>query len=134
MPDNAVEDSVSLLPALLGTAKAPLHEAIVHHSINGSFAIRQGDWKLELCADSGGWSAPTPGSVEAKGLPETQLYDLRSDLAEAKNLHAERPEEVARLTNLLEQFIANGRSTPGAKQTNDVAIQIRKTKARAAKK
>ena len=67
LPDNAGEDSVSILPALLGTDKAPLHEAVVHHSINGSFAIRQGKWKLELCADSGGWSDPKPGSKEAKG-------------------------------------------------------------------
>ncbi len=132
LPDNAGEDSVSILPALLGTDKAPLHEAVVHHSINGSFAIRQGSWKLELCADSGGWSDPKPGSKEAKGLPETQLYDLSAEIAETKNLHAERPEEVARLTKLLEQIIANGRSTPGAKQANDAAIQIRKKAGKAA--
>ena len=46
LPDTAAEDSVSFLPALLGTATGPLREAIVHHSINGSFAIRQGRWKL----------------------------------------------------------------------------------------
>jgi len=133
LPDNAGEDSVSILPALLGTAKAPPREALVHHSINGSFAIRQGDWKLELCADSGGWSNPTPGSEAAKALPDTQLYNLRADLAEAKNVHAENPEVVARLTKLLEQYIANGRSTPGAKQANDVAIQIRKKADKTAK-
>ena len=125
LPDNAGEDSVSLLPALLGTDKAPLHEAVVHHSINGSFAIRQGKWKLELCADSGGWSDPKPGSKEAKGLPETQLYDLSAEIGETKNLQTKHPEEVTRLTKLLEQIIANGRSTPGAKQANDAAIQIR---------
>ena len=62
LPANAAEDSVSILPALEGRAAGPLREAIVHHSINGSFAIRQGNWKLELCADSGGWSAPKPGT------------------------------------------------------------------------
>ena len=132
LPANAGEDSVSLLPALLGTARPGPRPALVHHSINGSFAIRQGDWKLVLCADSGGWSVPTPGSAEAKGLPEIQFYNLRSDPAESKNLYAERPDEVARLTQLLEQFIADGRSTPGAKQANDVAIQIRKTPAKTA--
>ena len=50
LPDNAGEDSVSLLPALEGRADKPLREAVVHHSINGSFAIRQGKWKLELCS------------------------------------------------------------------------------------
>ena len=121
LPDNAGEDSVSILPALLGTDQAPLREAVVHHSINGSFAIRQGKWKLELCADSGGWSDPKPGSKEAKGLPDTQLYDLDAEIGETKNLQAQHPEVVARLTKLLEQIIANGRSTPGAKQANDVA-------------
>lgn len=126
LPDNAGEDSFSFLPVLLGTAKAPVHETVIHHSINGSFAIRQGKWKLELCADSGGWSAPTPGSKEAKSLPKDQLYDLGTDKAESKNLQSEHPEEVNRLTKLLEGIIAEGRSTPGKKQDNDVPIRIRK--------
>lgn len=126
LPENAGEDSVSILPAMLGTDKSPLHEAVVHHSINGSFAIRQGKWKLELCADSGGWSDPKPASNEAKELPDTQLYDLGEEIAETKNLQAQHPEEVIRLTKLLEQIIANGRSTPGGKQANDAKIQIRK--------
>jgi len=134
LPNNAGEDSVSILPALLGTDQAPLHEAVVHHSINGSFAIRQGKWKLELCADSGGWSPPTPGSEAAKGLPDNQLYDLSADIAESKNLQAEHPEVVARLTKLLEQLIANGRSTPGPKQANDATIEIRKKTEKTAKK
>ena len=41
LPDNAGEDSVSILPACWATGK-PLREAVVHHSINGRFAIRQG--------------------------------------------------------------------------------------------
>jgi arylsulfatase A len=126
LPDNAGEDSVSILPALLGTDTAPLHEAIVHHSINGSFAIRQGKWKLDLCADSGGWSDPKPNSAEVANLPINQLYDLSTDLAESKNLQAEYPEEVVRLTKLLEKTISDGRSTPGPKQTNDAKIEVRK--------
>ena len=86
LPDDAGEDSVSILPALLGQASGPLREAVVHHSINGSFAIRQGKWKLELCPDSGGWSAPKPGSAEAKKLPPVQLYDMAPGLGERTNL------------------------------------------------
>jgi arylsulfatase A-like enzyme len=126
LPETAGEDSVSILPALLGAAAAPLHEAVVHHSINGSFAIRQGQWKLVLCSDSGGWSDPKPGSAEAKNLPNTQLYDLDADLAESRNVQADHPEVVERLTRLLERIIADGRSTPGAKQPNDAEIKIRK--------
>jgi len=131
LPDNAGEDSVSILPALLGKPKTESHEAVVHHSINGSFAIRQDNWKLELCADSGGWSDPKPGSPAAKKLPNFQLYDIKKDLGETKNLQAEHPEEVTRLTKLLEEIIANGRSIPGSKQANDVAIHIRKKEGKA---
>ncbi len=134
LPDSAGEDSVSILAAMRGTEKSPLHEAVVHHSINGSFAIRQGKWKLVLSADSGGWSAPTPGSKEAQGLPDTQLYDLEAEIGETNNLQAKHPEEVARLTTLLDQIIANGRSTPGLKQANDAEIQIRKGKKKNAAK
>ncbi|HUY89983.1 MAG TPA: arylsulfatase [Pirellulales bacterium] len=130
LPDDAGEDSVSLLPAFEGRATAPLREAVVHHSINGSFAIRQGRWKLELCPDSGGWSAPRPGQKGVAGLPPVQLYDLSQDIGERKNVEHEHPEIVARLTKLLEKYIANGRSTPGAKQKNTVDPKIRKTAAR----
>lgn len=124
LPNEAGEDSVSILPVLLGKAKKPVREAIVHHSINGSFAIRQGQWKLELCPDSGGWSEPKPKSEQAKGLPPVQLYDLTADVGERRNLQAEHPEIVARLRQLLEKYVAEGRSTPGARQANDVPVKL----------
>ena len=126
-PDNAAEDSVSFLPALLGTAKASLREAVVHHSINGSFAIRQGNWKLELCRDSGGWSDPRPGTPKATALPPVQLFDLDKDIGEQINVQDKHPEVVARLTKLLEKYVADGRSTPGTPQQNAVPVQLVKT-------
>jgi arylsulfatase A-like enzyme len=117
LPDNAGEDSVSFLSALLGTADKPLREAIVHHSINGSFAIRQGQWKLELCSNSGGWGK---GSVKERG----QLYDMSKDIAERTNEYKNHPEIVTRLTALLEKYVADGRSTPGMSQKNDTSIAI----------
>ena len=103
LPDDAGEDSVSILPDLLGTAIGSVREATVHHSINGSFAIRQGPWKLILCPDSGGWSDPRPGSDQAKGLPAIQLYDLKQDPGERRNVRAEHPEIVERLERLLKR-------------------------------
>ena len=126
LPPNAGEDSVSFLPSLLGHSGASGRNTLVHHSINGSFAIRQGPWKLELCPDSGGWSQPKPGSPAARDLPPMQLYDLSVDLGETNNLQARHPEMVASLTSLLEQQIAAGRSTPGPPQTNSVKIRLRK--------
>ena len=126
-PDNAAEDSVSFLPALLGTAKASLREALVHHSINGSFAIRQGNWKLALCRESGGWSDPRPGTPKATALPPVQLFDLDKDIGEQINVQDKHPEVVARLTKLLEKYVADGRSTPGTPQQNAVPVQLVKT-------
>jgi arylsulfatase A-like enzyme len=123
LSDNAGEDSVSLLPALEGRDDKPLHEAVVHHSVNGSFAIRQGPWKLELCPDSGGWSEPRPGKAPP-GSPPVQLYDLSDDIGEQRNVQADHPEIVARLTALLEKYVADGRSTPGAAQQNTTPVNL----------
>jgi arylsulfatase A len=126
LPDTAAEDSVSFLPALEGRADKPLREAIVHHSVNGSFAIRQGNWKLELCPDSGGWSEPKPGQKgkATKELPPVQLYDLSTDIGERRNVQADHPEVVERLTELLKKYVADGRSTPGAPQQNTVHVEL----------
>ncbi len=126
LPDAAGEDSVSLLPVLLGKTKKPVREATVHHSINGAFAIRQGEWKLELCPDSGGWSAPRPGRNDTTGLPPIQLYNLTSDIGEKNNVQADHPEVVAKLTKLLEKYVAEGRSTPGKPQANNGDVEIHK--------
>jgi arylsulfatase A-like enzyme len=115
LPETAAEDSVSLLPALLGRDSGPRREAVVHHSIQGKFAIRDARWKLCLCAGSGGWS---------KGQTQSpQLYDMTSDPEETRNLADQQPAEVARLSALLKRIIDQGRSTPGREMKNDVAVQ-----------
>lgn len=126
LPDNAAEDSFSFLPALLGESGKPMRQSVIHHSINGSFSLREGDWKLELCAGSGGWSDPRPGSPGEKGLPDTQLYNLATDIGEKTNLQGEKPEIVAKMTKELEKIVADGRSTTGAPQPNAVGVVLRK--------
>ena len=124
LPDNAGEDSVSILPDLLGTAKNPVREAVVHHSVNGSFSIRKGRWKLDLCPGSGGWSDPTPKNAKKNNLPSVQLYDLSNDMGERKNLSAKHPEIVKELTALLQSYADRGRSTPGIPQKNNGDVDI----------
>jgi arylsulfatase A len=127
LPPNAGEDSVSLLPAFLGTDSAPIHpdNAIVNQSGgNGRFAMRQGNWKLELCPGSGGGSRPRDGEALQKGLPPIQLYNMHDDVGERVNLEAGNTQVVTNLVKLLEKYVANGRSTPGPRQTNDVPVNI----------
>ncbi|QYM78614.1 arylsulfatase [Horticoccus luteus] len=116
LPANAAEDSVSLLPILTGKS-AQVRETLVNHSVNGSFALRQGPWKLCLCPDSGGWSDPKPGKAPP-GSPPFQLFNLDQDSAETTNLYAEHPEIVRRLGELLKQQILRGRTTPGPVEQN----------------
>ena len=117
LPDHAGEDSVSFLPALIGS-NGPTRPPVVHHSIQGAFALRDGAWKLAFCRGSAGWAKGDTGP--ARG----QLYDLAVDPGELTNRYDQETGTVARLTALMESYIAHGRSTPGAPQSNDVPVAL----------
>ena len=121
LKDNEGEDSFSLMPIFKERVfSSPLRKGTVHHSINGSFAIRKDNWKLIMCPGSGGWSYPTPDDTTAiNNLPGMQLYDLSNDPKELINLESSEPEKAIELKLLLSQFISEGRSTSGASQSND---------------
>uniref|UniRef100_UPI00272A50AE sulfatase-like hydrolase/transferase n=1 Tax=Vallitalea guaymasensis TaxID=1185412 RepID=UPI00272A50AE len=118
MEGNIAEDSVSNLPIWKEQNELPVREAMVHHSINGSFSIRKGKWKLEMCPDSGGWSDPKPGTTD-DSYPPIQLYNLEEDVRERFNVYDEHEDIVNELKNLLIQYIEDGRSTEGKLQEND---------------
>ena len=121
LPDGAGEDSVSNLPIWRGGAiDGSLRQATVHHSVDGSFSIRAGRWKLEMCPGSGGWSFPRPGK-ESEGLPPIQLYDLEADIGERRNVQHDHADVVEQLTDLLTRYVLEGRSTPGTPQANSGA-------------
>jgi len=120
LPENAGEDSYDFSSLLSGAPyKTPLREATIHHSVNGSFAIRQNEWKLILCPGSGGWSHPVPKIAFENNLPPVQLYNLKDDIEESKNLEAIFPDKVNELTDLAQSYIDRGRSTPGPNQHNE---------------
>ncbi|AWW32724.1 arylsulfatase [Echinicola strongylocentroti] len=119
--DTEAEDSYSMLPLIVGERDEEIREYTVHHSINGSFAIRKGDWKLSVCKGSGGWSYPRPQDIKQENLdlPDMQLYNLKEDIGETNNLVAAHPEVAAELKSALKRIILEGRSTPGSKQENE---------------
>lgn len=117
LADNEGEDSYNILPLLIQSEyKEAIREATVHHSIDGSFAIRKGKWKLLLSSYSGGWSEPRKPQ---EGAPEYQLFDLEKDPEEMNNLYAVNPEIAKKLRELLIGYVKEGRSTPGIPQKND---------------
>lgn len=121
LEDNEAEDSFSMLPIFeQRQIKTGIRKEVIHHSINGSFAIRKDEWKLIMCPGSGGWSFPRPEDKNViDTLPGIQLYNLRDDPAEKKNIFSTNPNKVKELQELLTDYILNGRSTPGKPQQND---------------
>lgn len=106
LPKNGAEDSFSWAPLLSGDDATFERAPVINHSANGTFAIRDGRWKLVLGNGSGGRQKP-------KGKPfemPYELYNLDVDLGEAKNIAGEHPEIVQRLTEQCESIRAAGRS------------------------
>ena len=108
--EDAGEDSLDFSPVLLGRKPGtPLRDTLVHHSADGTFAIRQGQWKLAMALGSRGFSLPKD-LVPKAGEAEGQLYNLRDDPQEQHNLWLREPKIVARLRALLEKLKADGHS------------------------
>jgi len=118
LADNMAEDSYSMLPILDRKGKFQRSNTI-HHSIDGSFSIREGKWKLVLCAGSGGWSYPRPRKDDVSQMPKYQLFNLKKDPSEEKNLFLSKQKKAKEMKALLIEIIQNGRSTSGLAQKND---------------
>ena len=112
LPSAAGEDSFSLVPALTGSndSGSGVRASVVHHSMNGTFAIRRDNWKLVVDnLGSGGFTAPRVVKP-AKGQPAGQLYDLVADPSEENNLYERNDQVVADLRAELDRIQSSGRS------------------------
>jgi arylsulfatase A len=101
---GAAEDSYSMLPLLLGKPPAAARPPVIHHSINGMFAIRDGKWKLVLGNGSGGRQDP-------RGKPFAtpyHLFDMSQDLAERDNIIDDNADVAARLEKACETIRQTG--------------------------
>jgi arylsulfatase A-like enzyme len=146
LADDEAPDSISFANLLKDPRATSRRKDLVMESVV-NFSIRQGDWKLCLTPSSG----VRTGSENAAGndrLPEeawkeafdefegqltegdllkspfVQLFQLSNDPHEDRNLAAEYPERVEEMVALLMQQVAQGRSTPGPKLSNDKNVMI----------
>jgi arylsulfatase A-like enzyme len=85
-------DGVILLPFLTGKARGSPHE-MLYWRTGGLMAIRKGDWKLVKMSDSGGQEDPAVLS----NLSGVELYNLKDDIGETKDLAAKYPKKVEEL-------------------------------------
>ena len=115
LPNEAAEDSVSIVPALLGEKRDhPLREATVHHGADGTLAIRKDHWVF-INAKSTGGDEPDWFKKQRGYVPDAfpgQLYDLDQDPSERHNLYGQHPEIVKDLKALLAKYQQDGRSVP----------------------
>jgi arylsulfatase A len=121
LPENAGEDSINQLAAVLGKAAKPVRDNLITYSYTGVHAIRQGPWKAIFDTEgSAGHQGVTPEwQPIIRGIPERpgssgvgQLYNLAEDPYEKNNLWAMHPEIVAQLGELYRQQWEGGRSRP----------------------
>lgn len=120
IPTHAGEDSESILPILRGEEPAFSRKGIIHHSISGHFAYREGKHKLILAYGSGGWTSPKETTAKKSGSQKAQLYDLSTDPGENNNLYSKHPELAEKLLSQFTKYVQSGASTQGKISANDI--------------
>jgi len=80
LPKDVIYDGRNMLSVIHGDLKKPLHEQLFFDGNDGSWAIREGDWKLLYS--------------KAKSL---ELYNLKDDYVEQNNILDKHPEKVTDL-------------------------------------
>jgi arylsulfatase A len=106
-PDAAGPDSDDFLPVLLGEAVSPIRPHLLLQSSKGVYAIRKGPWKL--IATRGGIVARDGKRRKSPEDPgHSQLFDLRNDPGETRDLSKDHAEVVRALTEMLDGDRARG--------------------------
>ncbi|TWT76505.1 Arylsulfatase [Planctomycetes bacterium CA13] len=121
LPDDAAEDSFSMLPVFLGMAgEDPIRPYLLQQGFGGKkyLAIRRGRWKYLAHKGSGGNNYETHKMLTEYHFADTapnspgQLFDMEIDPGETLNLSGSRPEIVEQLQAILEESLSSGRSAP----------------------
>lgn len=105
-PSKGAGDSFNVLPAWLDTPfEGSLRPAVVLHSCDGVFAIRQGPLK---------WIEGVPTDPQApksrQDSYKEQMYNLQEDPSESKNIISSNPEMAVEFKKLLQKYREQGYS------------------------
>ncbi|MGC9326525.1 MAG: sulfatase family protein [Candidatus Hinthialibacter sp.] len=103
--DDDAPDSFNILPALVGKSPQGRDHLVEHARV---FSIIQGDWKYIEPGKGPKISKNT--NIELGVDLKPQLYNLKMDLAETKNLAEANPAKVKELSTLLNRIRKEGHS------------------------
>jgi len=90
-------DGISIVPTLLASGKQSQHRYVYHEFIRGKSksytarSLRYGDWKAVQTVNKKG------------GLNPIQLYKLKDDLGETKNVAKQHPEIVSKIERFMKE-------------------------------
>jgi arylsulfatase A-like enzyme len=98
LPKNSAPDSQDMLNVILGKSKNG-RENIVEQSLSGGLSVLSGNWKYITPAK--GQAMMKEKNMETGISLEPQLYNLKKDIGETKNLASKFPEKVKELSELL---------------------------------
>ena len=119
LPSDAGEDSVSILPLLRGDDRRPVRSFAIHHSASGAFAIRKGEWVF-IDAPSGDDNREPQWFKEERGYTPHpypgELFNVKEDIAERRNLYGEYPHVVDELSTLLARAKRDGGAAAVSKE------------------
>jgi arylsulfatase A len=101
LPENAGEDSFSLLSLMKGGDWTEPRSPVIHHSSNGTFSIREGRWKMVFGSGSGGREKPVGKPFEKPYF----LFDLTKDPAEKTNVIDMFPDVASKLAEKMNGII-----------------------------
>jgi arylsulfatase A-like enzyme len=93
-------DSENVLAALLGESQVG-RKTLVEHG--GTLALRDGPWKL--IPPKAGAAMNQNVRIESGLRPDVQLYDLREDLGETRNVAAAHPDRVREMSDRLQSIV-----------------------------
>lgn len=108
IPASHAPDSHNLLAVWRDNAASP-RRTLIHNTIKGTYAVRHDHWLL-VDAASGAHTKVPDWFTQENGYAEDdqpgELYNLRTDLAQKKNLYAQEPGKVHELRALLDSLRA----------------------------
>lgn len=102
-PDTAAPDSFSMAELINGKARKSPRPPVIHHSVNGTFAIREGKWKL-VCSDGSGGRQKPVGKPFRKPY---YLFDIEADISETTNIIDKHPDIARELEAKLKKIMAS---------------------------